>query len=78
MSTLQDRLAAMRLYQHQYRADPRPAPRRLSIIVGALREWWRRYRGRETLALLTDRELRDIGLNRGDVARECGKPFWRE
>jgi uncharacterized protein YjiS (DUF1127 family) len=78
MSTLQDRLAATRPHRPQYRADPRPAPRRLLILYGALREWWRRSRSRDVLARLGDRELRDIGLNRGDVARECGKPFWRE
>jgi uncharacterized protein YjiS (DUF1127 family) len=75
MSTLQDRLAAAR---PRYAADPQPAPRRLVILYGAVREWWRRSRSRETLAQLSDRELRDVGLTRADVVRECGKPFWRE
>jgi uncharacterized protein YjiS (DUF1127 family) len=31
---------------------------------------------RRTLARLDDRLLRDVGLNRTDVAVECGKRFW--
>jgi uncharacterized protein YjiS (DUF1127 family) len=78
MSTLQDRLAATRPRRPRYAADPQPLPRRLSILYSALREWWRRTRSRDVLAQLSDRQLHDIGLNRADVARECGKPFWRE
>jgi uncharacterized protein YjiS (DUF1127 family) len=39
--------------------------------------WYRRTLERDRLARLSDRELRDIGLRRGDVAEEIGKPFWR-
>lgn len=31
---------------------------------------------RRALAQLDDRLLRDVGLNRIDVAAECGKSFW--
>ena len=31
---------------------------------------------RRALARLDDRLLRDVGLNRTDVAAECGKWFW--
>jgi uncharacterized protein YjiS (DUF1127 family) len=34
-------------------------------------------RCRRGLARLDDRMLKDIGLNRADVEREIGKPFWR-
>jgi uncharacterized protein YjiS (DUF1127 family) len=78
MSTLQHRLAATRPRRPEYAADPQPAPRRLLILLSVLREWRRRFRGRETLAQLSDGALRDVGLTRADVARECGKPFWRE
>jgi uncharacterized protein YjiS (DUF1127 family) len=78
MSTLQDRLAATRPRRPEYVADPQPAPRRLFILYSALREWRRRSRSRETLAQLSDGALRDVGLTRADVVRECGKPFWRE
>ncbi len=37
----------------------------------------RRARDRATLALMEDRELRDLGLSRGTVAYELNKPFWR-
>jgi uncharacterized protein YjiS (DUF1127 family) len=39
--------------------------------------WHRRSAERDLLARLDDRELWDIGLRRGDVADEVGKPFWR-
>ena len=35
-----------------------------------------RYRQRRDLADLTDEQLRDVGLTRRDVERECAKPFW--
>lgn len=35
-----------------------------------------RYRQRRDLADLTDEQLRDVGLTRCDVERECAKPFW--
>jgi uncharacterized protein YjiS (DUF1127 family) len=36
-----------------------------------------RPRQRRTLADLDDRMLRDLGITRSDVLRECAKPFWR-
>jgi uncharacterized protein YjiS (DUF1127 family) len=39
--------------------------------------WIERARQRQTLAGLDDHMLRDIGITRVEVARECGKPFWR-
>jgi uncharacterized protein YjiS (DUF1127 family) len=45
---------------------------------GVVREWHRRSRDRAKLAMLDDRMLRDIGVTRADVWRECNKPFWRE
>ncbi len=35
-----------------------------------------RYRQRCMLSELTDEQLRDVGLTRRDVQRECAKPFW--
>jgi uncharacterized protein YjiS (DUF1127 family) len=46
-------------------------------LVDKLLEWIERGRTRHVLAGLTDAELKDIGLGRGDVAYETGKPFWR-
>ena len=42
-----------------------------------LRAWRNRSAERAVLARLDDRSLRDIGITRLDVARECAKPFWR-
>ena len=39
--------------------------------------WWRRVRQRHELAGLDYRMRRDIGVGPSEVARECGKPFWR-
>ena len=39
--------------------------------------WIERTRQRQALAGLDDHILRDIGITRVEVARECGKPFWR-
>jgi uncharacterized protein YjiS (DUF1127 family) len=71
MSTLRDRGAAPRLPRTHWDA---PAATRLLPLLA---EWRRRLRSRGALARLCDRELRDIGLTRSDLARECAKPFWR-
>ena len=39
--------------------------------------WQRRYSDRRALFGLDDRMLRDIGLTRADVTRECANSFWR-
>ena len=36
-----------------------------------------RHRQRVDLDALDDAALKDIGLSREDVRRECAKPFWR-
>lgn len=46
--------------------------------LALLRTWRQRFRGREELALLDNRSLRDIGLTRCDALWEASKPFWRE
>jgi uncharacterized protein YjiS (DUF1127 family) len=62
-------------------ASPPPRggrPRRLLQTVGALLALWRRRsRGRQQLARLDARLLRDIGVTRSEAAAECDKPFWR-
>jgi|GEM_PF-1105681 len=47
------------------------------FFLSQLRQWGQRLRQRRRLAQLDDRLLSDIGLGRGDVERESGKPFWR-
>ncbi len=40
--------------------------------------WQQRHSSRRALCELDTRQLKDIGLSRADVARECSKSFWRE
>ena len=40
-------------------------------------DWRERARGRHLLRQLDDRMLRDVGLSRSDVDRECAKHFWQ-
>ncbi|MFC5587182.1 DUF1127 domain-containing protein [Nitratireductor kimnyeongensis] len=41
------------------------------LTLALERHWQRR-----DLTDLTDEQLRDVGLTRRDVERECAKPFW--
>lgn len=47
------------------------------IVVPGLRLWLHRRRSRRHLAMLDDRMLADIGLDRYMAAQEASKPFWR-
>lgn len=53
----------------------------LPILRRATFSRWRlylhRYRTRQSLLLLDDAQLADIGLTRTDARREGRKPFWR-
>jgi uncharacterized protein YjiS (DUF1127 family) len=49
----------------------------LARLTATFRLWQRRSRERRALALLTDRELADIGASSADVYRELSNPFWR-
>ena len=64
------------------RGRPVEAPRAgwsliLDSIVATLREWHRRRVGRNELAGLDERTLRDIGLDPGTVDYEVRQSFWR-
>jgi uncharacterized protein YjiS (DUF1127 family) len=50
---------------------------RMRWIGRRIAGWIDRTRQRQALAGLDDHMLRDIGITRVEVARECGKPFWR-
>ncbi len=54
-----------------------PLASTLVRLASAIRLWHGRIRERQTLAGLSDRELRDIGLSQWDVHTELAKPFWR-
>jgi uncharacterized protein YjiS (DUF1127 family) len=64
-------------------ARPEPAQRRRSHFF-RLRGFWAwlmrsydRHLQRLDLAEIDDTMLRDLGLTREDVRRECAKSFWR-
>ena len=66
-------------------APPSTKSERFTACLSAIRRlphvvtlWLTRVQSRRDLATLSDHILRDIGLTRGDVARELMKPFWRE
>ncbi len=46
-------------------------------ISQTLNMWYDRARQRRHLAMLDDRLLRDIGVDRATVMEEVSKPFWR-
>jgi len=53
-----------------------PIPR-LVAGVRLIAQWIETARQRQALAELDERMLRDIGITRVEVARECAKLFWR-
>ena len=67
MSTLADRLGAVRRRRHGWRAE-------IGSLIG---DWRRRARSRAELARLSEPELRDIGLTPAEALWEYAKPFWR-
>jgi uncharacterized protein YjiS (DUF1127 family) len=49
----------------------------LPKLLQQVAQWQERARGRYLLQQLDDRMLRDIGMSRSDVHRECAKYFWQ-
>ena len=49
----------------------------LAVVVEIAEVWAERRRQRRALMMLSDALLKDIGLGRGEAAREAMKPFWR-
>ncbi|MCV3206710.1 DUF1127 domain-containing protein [Mesorhizobium sp. YC-39] len=54
---------------------PFPFLRRLRLRL--LARWYDRHLQRLDLAEIDDHLLRDLGLTREDVRRECAKSFWQ-
>jgi uncharacterized protein YjiS (DUF1127 family) len=46
-------------------------------ILMLVATWRERSRVRRQLAVISDRELHDMGVCRAEVADEIGRPFWR-
>jgi uncharacterized protein YjiS (DUF1127 family) len=58
----------------------KPAGSAFAIVEGLLalaRIWRERQRVRHQLAVMSERELQDVGIYRSDIACEIAKPFWR-
>ena len=71
---------------HADMRDDRPLPSRkpaesaFAIVEGLfalVRVWRERQRIRRQLAVMSERELQDIGICRSEIACESAKPFWR-
>jgi uncharacterized protein YjiS (DUF1127 family) len=56
---------------------PAAPHRMLPNLLSWFLAWRERARGRHLLLQLNDRMLRDVGLSRSDVDRECAKHFWQ-
>lgn len=72
MASVKDR----RLVGEDQRDRPRRHLRLMHAACARIELWLDRARERRRLAQLTDRELRDIGLNRYEARQESRKPFW--
>jgi uncharacterized protein YjiS (DUF1127 family) len=58
----------------------KPAASALTIIeslIALARVWRDRQLTRRQLAVMSERELQDIGTCRSEIASEIAKPFWR-
>jgi uncharacterized protein YjiS (DUF1127 family) len=67
------------LEEAQLRAPVAPAkPRGFSALIAAFRAWHERQSAINELELMTDRELADIGLSRGDVHRVFDDAYNRD
>jgi uncharacterized protein YjiS (DUF1127 family) len=54
----------------------RLADKAVATTIAAVLTWQERARERHRMASLSDAMLRDIGISRADLDRECRKPFW--
>ncbi len=52
-------------------------PRLATKLLRRVAQWQKRAQSRHLLQQLDDRMLRDVGLSRSDVYRECAKHFWQ-
>jgi uncharacterized protein YjiS (DUF1127 family) len=62
---------------HQHATHRKAVDGVMAVFLRGVAESVRRARQRRDLAALSDHNLRDIGLTRGDVEIEISKPFWR-
>jgi len=63
--------------RQQARTRPGSTPAFIAAIIALVRVWRERRQARHQLSVMSARELEDIGLCRGEITHEIGKPFWR-
>ena len=61
---------------HSGAAAP-PQPGLFARLTATLRLWRRQAGERQELALLSDRELRDMSVSSAEAWNEIRQPFWR-
>jgi uncharacterized protein YjiS (DUF1127 family) len=49
----------------------------LQVALDRFQVWRDRVRTRRHLAVMSDYQLKDIGISRADAYNEVNKPFWR-
>lgn len=49
----------------------------VALVAETLHVWRQRYRDRQELAHLTERDFHDVGLSWAEFAQEANKPFWQ-
>ena len=73
-------LACADTSDEQPRPSRKPTGSALAIVEGLFalaRVWRERRRVRLQLAVMSERELQDVGTCRSEIACEIAKPFWR-
>ncbi|RUW58096.1 DUF1127 domain-containing protein [Mesorhizobium sp. M7A.F.Ca.US.008.03.1.1] len=64
-----------------FASAPLPSRRFFPFVIWLrwrlLARWYDRHLQRLGLAEIDDHQLRDLGLTRQDVRRECAKSFWQ-
>lgn len=68
----------METFRAPLESAPAPSARigRWRAFASWIRACYAHSRQRRQLSLLSDEQLHDIGLSRGEVARECGRWPW--
>jgi uncharacterized protein YjiS (DUF1127 family) len=69
-------MSTLTLSYHQ-RHSERSWQSTTAVLTTLLNTWYQRSHQRRQLALLSDRQLDDIGLDRATALAEAAKPFWR-
>jgi uncharacterized protein YjiS (DUF1127 family) len=72
-------LACADMTHDRPRPSRKPAGSAFAIagLFALVRIWRERQRTRRQLAIMSERDLEDIGICRSDIVYEIAKPFWQ-